>query len=426
MPRLGGAVIPMHQNLTSQIEYNNDNLIKFEEYNISYQVGDARLLTRMQVAPVWKPFTDQTIEFLNTVSRILLSSPEAKGYPDVITLAFWMRKASLEQLRKRFMQEEAGMYRRGRGVIFHIAPSNVPVNYAYSLVTGLLCGNFNVVRIPSKDFPQVKIINRAINQALEKHTEMIPYLVLVQYGHESIINDALSSIADVRVVWGGDNTINELRNSPMKPRATEITFSDRYSIAVIDSDKYMKIQNKAMVSKDFYNDTYLSDQNACTSPRMVIWMGNSITEAKRLFWEELHNLLAKEYELQGVQAVNKLTSAYLLAVKYECVTKEEQDDNLIVRMKVNELSSGLMDYQDNSGYFFEYECKDILELKELCNDTRCQTLSYIGDAANFMPLLESGIRGIDRIVPVGKTMDFELHWDGYNLFERFTNTITIR
>ena len=85
-----------------------------------------------------------------------------------------------------------------------------------------------------------------------------------------------------------------------------------------------------------------------------------------------------------------------------------------------------MDLKDNSGYFFEYDCTDILELKDICNDTRCQTVSYIGDSSRLLPLLKSGVKGIDRIVPMGKTMDFDLIWDGYNLFERLTRNISIQ
>ena len=80
---------------------------------------------------------------------------------------------------------------------------------------------------------------------------------------------------------------------------------------------------------------------------------------------------------------------------------------------------------DNSGYFFEYDCKDILELRELCNDTHCQTIGYIGSPESLLPLLQSGIKGVDRVVPVGSTMDFDFIWDGYNLTERLTRTIQI-
>ena len=43
----------------------------------------------------------------------------------------------------------------------------------------------------------------------------------------------------------------------------------------------------------------------------------------------------------------------------------------------------------------------------------------------LMPLLMSGVKGIDRIVPVGKTMDFDLIWDGNNLYERLTRIISL-
>lgn len=402
------------------------NLIDFNQYSIQYAVGSATVMKMMQQVPAKEPFDSVVVNFLNEVSKELLSDIEAKNYPDVITLAFWMRKASVEVLKKRFADSNDFIIKIGRGIAFHIAPSNVPVNYAYSLVTGLLCGNKNVVRIPTKEFAQVKIINRAISKTLSDMPDMVPYICLVKYGHDSQINDVMSILADVRIIWGGDNTISEVRKSPMRPRATEVTFADRYSLAIIDSDFYMGMENKAKIARDFYNDTYLTDQNACTSPRAVVWMGSRIAEAKELFWAELYKHLKGKYELSGVQAVNKLASGYTLAVAKDGVKKQKSEDNLIVRMKVPVLTADIMNYKDNSGYFFEYDCKDILEIKDLCNDTRCQTLAYVGDIEMIRPLVRSGIAGIDRVVPVGKTMDFDFMWDGYNLYERMTRNIVLQ
>jgi hypothetical protein len=39
------------------------------------------------------------------------------------------------------------------------------------------------------------------------------------------------------------------------------------------------------------------------------------------------------------------------------------------------------------------------------------------------PLLVSGIKGVDRVVSVGQTMNFDLLWDGYNLIEELTRTV---
>ena len=87
------------------------------------------------------------------------------------------------------------------------------------------------------------------------------------------------------------------------------------------------------------------------------------------------------------------------------------------------MSESLVELKDNSGFFFEYDCDDLIELRPLCNDNRCQTVAYIGDVSMFDTLIKSGIRGIDRIVPLGQTMDFDLIWDGYNLYERLTRQI---
>ena len=389
---------------------------------VTYLTGSAEIAEKLPEVAALPPFSDAIIDFLNDVSREIMRDPRSKAFSDVVTFGFWIRKASVLKLKERFINE--GLY-LGKGVVFHIAPSNVPVNFAYSLVSGLICGNTNVVRVPSKEFPQVTILVDAFNKVLNEKSEMKPYVLCVRYERDKEINDLFSSIADMRVVWGGDQTIAELRKSPLPPRSGEITFADRYSIAVIDSDSYLAIEDKNRVAEYFYNDTFFSDQNACTSPRIVIWTGTSIDEAKEEFWEKEHELVAKKYQFQSIQGVNKLTSSYLVSVAIQGCRIEPHEDNLIIRVKVPYLSDSLMDYKDNSGFFFEYDCNDIMELKELCNNKRCQTLSYIGDPKVFVPLIKSGIKGIDRIVPVGKTMDFDLIWDGNRIPSLLSRTITI-
>lgn len=388
---------------------------------VTYLTGSADIAAILSEVRAKVPFDDEIVDFLNDISKELMGDRSAKAYSDVVTLGFWIRKGSILKLKERFEKND-GMH-LGKGVAFHIAPSNVPVNFAYSFVAGLLCGNANIVRVPSKEFPQVGIICNAINKVLDKHEAMKGYVLCVRYDRDKEINDFFSSVADVRVVWGGDQTIAELRKSPLPPRSGEITFADRYSLAVIDSGSYLSIDNKSKVAEDFYNDTFFSDQNACTSPRLIVWTGNKIEEAKKLFWEEEHKLVEKKYTFQAIQGVNKLTQSYLIAVAEPGVKVENHSDNLIIRVSIPQITDYLMNFRDNSGYFYEYDCKDIMNLTPLCNDKRCQTIGYIGDNQVIMPLIQSGIKGIDRIVPIGKTMDFDLIWDGYNLPSLMTRTV---
>lgn len=395
--------------------------------NVSFLVGNKKLIMHMPEVATRKPFDESVVEFLSDLSKELMLDKKAKLFPDIVTLGFWLRKSSVLKLKERFSDSD-NYSRVGRGIAFHIAPSNVPVNYAYSLFTGLICGNANIVRIPTKEFPQISIINRAINSVLDKYEMLKPYISLVRYEKNHEINDFFSSICDTRIIWGGDNTIADIRKSSIPPRATEITFADRYSLAVIDSDDYINRSDEANyvsnIAMNFYNDTYLSDQNACTSPRAIVWLGNHKDEAKKIFWDELLKLVRARYSFQQIQGVDKMSLEYIASASNVVTMKENQRlDNTIFRIQVDSLPSELMNYRGNSGYFYEYDCDDIMSIRSFCNNTRCQTIGVVGDCSVVTPLIESGIHGVDRVVSVGHTMDFDFIWDGYNLYDRLTRQI---
>ena len=75
------------------------------------------------------------------------------------------RKQNLYKLKEEFLKDKDKI---GLGLVFHITPSNVATNFAYSLIFGLLSGNSNVVKVPSKNFTQIKLICGLINKILKK------------------------------------------------------------------------------------------------------------------------------------------------------------------------------------------------------------------------------------------------------------------
>lgn len=386
----------------------------------SYLIGSAEIADAMPNLLAMPPFDAHVLSFLQALSEKLRS---VRGFSDVVTFSFWCRKAALNQAKAQYDDLDC---RIGRGVVFHIAPSNVPVNFAFSLVSGLLAGNANIVRVPSKEFPQVTLIATAIRELLAgEYSTLAPYICLVRYPAEQGVNNAFSSLCDVRVIWGGDSTVAEVRRSPLKARATEITFADRHSIAVIDSDAYLACEAKDRLAQDFYNDTYFSDQNACTSPRIVFWTGTQTTQARTEFWTRLHTLVKEKYTLAAVQSVGKLDAVYQAAVAAD-VREILSEDMLVTRLEIGKLSNMLMDYKYNSGFFYEKEICDLSEILPVC-DSRCQTLSYYGiepqQLADFLCTCRP--RGIDRAVPIGKTMDFNLVWDGCDLIRTMSRKISI-
>ena len=390
---------------------------------VTYVLGSAESEARMADVRPLPVFSEEAVAFLTAFSARILADAEAKAYPDVVTLGFWCRPAALRQMRKNY---EAEVNRLGRGIVFHIAPSNVAMNFAYSCLAAFLAGNASVVRLPSKDFPQVDVLCRIFTETLAEFPELFPYFLFVRYGHVQEINEHYSRMCQTRVVWGGDATIDAIRRAVLPPRANEITFADRHSLAVIDARAYLAAKDKERVAQDFYNDTYLSDQNACTAPRFVVWLGaaEKVKAAQDLFWRTLHTLVKDRYTLQGVQAVDKLTQLYRLGV-HAAAQQIPMEDNLITRVCVAELTEKLAAYKAGSGFFIEYAAQEIAELRPLCGAS-CQTLSYYGVERDSLLRAVLAMRpaGVDRIVPMGRTMDFALVWDGVDLIRSMSRLIS--
>ncbi len=387
---------------------------------LQYVIGSPEIVKGMSRIRPLRPFDDDVIAFLNDLSGELRRIRE---FPDVATFGFWCRKGAL--LKEKAKYDDAGE-RLGKGVVFHSTPSNVAVNFAFSFAAGLLAGNANIVRLPGKPFEQVTIISEAIRKLLETtHRNMVPYVVFVKFPPVMEITDTFSALCNVRVIWGGDMTVAELRKSKIPARTTEITFADRHSIAVIDADEYLAAERKDIIIQNFYNDTYYTDQNACTSPRIIFWQGEKKAEAKDDFWNRVHELVDEKYSLAPVQAVGKLNAMYTVASQKK-VKLEKSKDMLITRLNVDEIDKNLMNYKYNSGFYFEKDINSLSEIINVC-DVRCQTVTYYGvkeeDFKNFIE--ESRPIGIDRIVPMGKSMDFALVWDGYDLIRQMSRRITL-
>lgn len=374
------------------------------------------------------PFADNVIEFLNALSGALLKDRESRLYPDAITFAFFCRKANLQKLKEEYVSD--GVIRMGRGLLFHIAPSNVPINFGYSLVSGLLAGNTNVVRVSSKQFAQVDLIINHLHALFKsgEYDEVANRIALVRYDRTSDANEMFSAMCNVRVIWGGDATIATLRLNAIPPRAFDVCFADRYSIAVINPETIMEASDAEIkkLAEAFYNDTYLFDQNACSAPHTIFWLQDDKLEtAKERFWNAVHEHVAAKYQLQAVMSVDKLTAFYRQAACMN-VRKEEMPDNVVVRTELKELTKSIEDFRCACGYFSEKTISSLDEIAPIVN-IKYQSLGYYGFGKEELRdfIIRNRLQGLDRIVPIGETTAFALTWDGYNLIDTFTRRPSI-
>ena len=400
MQKLEDAVIHMQQNFN----------------NIIFLFSNQNKLEKVQNIPSEEIFSDNSISLLNYLSIELYKSPKIREYPDVATFAFFCRKANILNLKRKY--NHVGL-RLGRGIVFHIAPSNVPVNFAYSMVAGLLSGNNNIVRVPSKNFEQISMIIEALKNVFVSNClfDLEDRLFLVKYEKTSNATEYFSSICDIRVIWGGDQTIDLVRINKIQPRSIDITFSDRYSFAIINAEKIINENNIDKVADNFFNDTYLFDQNACSAPRILVWIGTEevIEEAKNIFWSSVQIRIEK-YNFSPILAIDKLVSFLLQSTVGEKLNKVKSINNKLWRITTPTLYKELENYTCAGGYFLEYNAKSLDEIASLVT-RKFQTMAYYGFEKDYLmaSIKKMRLLGIDRVVPFGKTTDFDLIWDGYDL-----------
>ena len=196
-------------------------------------------------------------------------------------------------LKKKYY--DSGITKLGRGLVFHIAPSNVDTIFLYSSLIALLCGNICLIRISSNQNPQLDFVIDKLNTALSNHMLMQERLLLFNYEHDAEITKRISNLVDSRVVWGGDDTVRQIRSIPMNPLAREIVFPNRFSLTIIKSSSILKSQ---IVSKDtikgFFNDTNYFNQQACSSPKLIIWLGSDQdnSQARNIFWNQYQSFIS--------------------------------------------------------------------------------------------------------------------------------------
>ena len=391
-----------------------------------FLTGQAEMIENAFQTPALETWAERTVEFFSNFSQNLMADKRSRRFEDIMSYAFWIRRASLSQIKEHYYADVEG--KLGRGVAFHIAPSNVPINFAVSFTSSLLAGNINIVRVSNKDYEQVDIITGALKKTFaDGFDEMEKYIILIRYEHDDDITKYLSSICDLRIIWGGDKTIERIRKAPLPPRAIEMTFADRHSLAVLNVNS-VQSADITKLAEGFYTDTYYTDQNACSSPRIVVWMGDEekVSEYKEIFWNEVEKLTKKKYDLQPIQAIDKLEQLCLLAANRseELGAKREGESNRVVRVSVDKLDSELMNYKFGGGYFFEYVASSFDDLLPIMGK-QCQTLAYFGfDAKEIKEfIIKQGIRGVDRVVPIGKTMDLTFKWDGYDMIQNMSRWV---
>ena len=390
----------------------------------------ADILADIRAAPALSPFSPGVCDLAAKLSRALFTDPRTKRLPDLQALAFQLRPAGIKVLEKSFRVTAGRHLLQPRGLVFHLAPANVETMFVYSWLFAALMGNRNLVRISDRASETSLLLCGIFNDVLANAPDPVRRsAAIVQYGHDDAVTAAISEACDVRVVWGGDATVRAIRAIPLAPRATELVFADRYSFAILRASEYQALSGpeRSALAAQFFNDTFWFDQAACSSPRLVVWYGDAeeCASAAAAFFAALETVVEqKGYTSDSGMRLERFTFACRAALDGPIAAVDRHHGNFET-LTVRELTPFCREHC-GGGLLYQFHTPSLEPLAGFI-DRRDQTMSYFGfDGENLTKLAQLvSSRGVDRIVPIGRALDFDRYWDGYDLFLEFSRHVSV-
>lgn len=379
-----------------------------------------------------RPILDENVmKFLNELSRTIFRHKDARNYPDVIAFAFWCRHSSLNQVQKMYDSTEN---RLGLGTVFHITPSNVPVNFAFSWAFGLLAGNRNIVRLPSSEFRQIDLILECILtlSMQDEYSDIAKSSIFLRYAHNDSLTKFIQDLCRARVIWGSDATVKHLKTILVPNRFIDVAFPSRISSAFISVSAILELSELELTSLvvNFIKDAMTFDQRGCSSPKQIFWIGDLEDSeiAQNRFWLAASKQIRNQELLQPSHVSERLTILSMLAAKNEnsVVLENSVYDSL---MRIRHLERNRLDLETTAvlGTFEQGAFTCLNEALKALQDN-CQTLTYFGLSPNeiLAYVVDLGISGVDRIVPFGQAFEMSTLWDGHDMIRSLSRVIELR
>jgi hypothetical protein len=381
---------------------------------------------QLSIQPV-SIFSERRLDFLADLMRDVLAS---KNFSDEVTaFAFGFRSRELEHLKNKFKNER----RVGRGLAFHISPTNVQVTALYSLFLSFLSGNANIVRLPSTvDDQLVSFLNLMQEKLSKSFADLRDQFAIISYDFNNagvVKNLYLNS--DIRILWGGNEKIRSLRAVESKIKSVELSFSTKNSIAIFDARQLRLLDEnsrKEFVYK-FYLDTMKYDQLACSSAKIVFWLnGQDAEDAIDFFWKCLKIYTKEKGSPSFYFSSQKYEKLALFLMKYGNGIDSMIDPfEPITRIQVNKNLPNTALGESGLGNFLEKKIEGLEEIISYVGED-VQTCVYFGfDPLKLAELINNAhIMGVDRVVPVGQALKMDNIWDGIDIISSCSRIIDIR
>ena len=315
-----------------------------------------------------------------------------------------------------------------RGLVCHWIAGNIPTLGIFSLIQSMLVRNSNILRIPelSHDFflSLLKVLANTKTSNLNGH-ELLKSVAIIYFPSSDIsLNNEFSSIADARIVWGGEEAVQSISKAKKMSHCEDIIFGPKYSFGVIDKDA-QDSPDFPNIIRNFINDIILFEQSACSSPQVLFF------ESGKYNLRQIAEMMAKEFQkaskrfpkdidqFTATKIINK-RAEYALSLNKDVICSKANDWTILIDDEFR------LEEPIQSRTIFLKPVNSVLDILKLLTK-KIQTIGIaIYNREKLLKFADAATyRGVARCVIPGQMNVYDSPWDGIYLLNRLVRWTTL-
>ena len=171
-----------------------------------------------------------------------------------------------------------------KGNVSHWVAGNVPLLSMLILVQSIITKNKNIVKLSTQTentlvylLDPLKEINCKYLGITYSGKSILKSLIVSSFSRHNVLeNNLISKFADVKIAWGGGNSIEGIKKLNTKTNCHNIFFGPKTSFSIISQDYLEFNNNKKRFFLKMSRDISSFEQKACSSPHTIFYKGSNI------------------------------------------------------------------------------------------------------------------------------------------------------
>ena len=313
-----------------------------------------------------------------------------------------------------------------RGLVCHWLAGNVQILGMFALIQSMISKNVNLLKVSARDdgvFTDLLSEFKGVKYTTEdgyiiSGDDLLNTIAVVYFSrYAESLGEEMSKQSDVRIAWGGRESVETVSGYPAKYDAETVIFGPKLSFSVIAKEELSSMQEAKKLARKVSVDVSVFDQTGCASPHNLYVESGGVVSPEE-FIDILGDSMQKT-ELQipkPLMSQEQISQIHSIRGVYDFKGTVKGSETMSWTVLLDDIDE--IDKPVYSRVLFVHKVDSIFDsLKYI--DENIQTIGIAAPEDKAIKYAsEATKRGVMRLPLIGRMLNFEMPWDGIFLFDR--------